>query len=169
MSDLEGQKLSIVFKEKDIVKALGAKYNVSEKYWYIPIDHKNPFCFEKWIGDDTTKKTSSAEKRRRDDGDDDVEGHLEISTSSCTSTIQQHVKKKCVVGSKLTLPVGMQPVYITSDSALVKGLKGLKQRLRQVCDSQVIRAGGLLYMSLDVEWTVRSKGEAQVSTDGLTD
>ena len=133
-------------------------------------DHKYPSCFAKRLGDDSScKKASSTEKRRRDDDDDsDNDEGPDLDKEKATSTTQQQAKKKCLVGSKLigsklTLPGGMQPIYITSDLALVAVMKGLKERLRQVCDSQVLRAGGLLYMSLDAEWTVRGKGEAQVS------
>ena len=108
-------------------------------------------------------KRNSAEKRQRDDDRNDKENLDKVLSSSNTSTSQQqHVKKKCAVGNKLTLPIGMQPLYVITDDSLHEVMKGLKQRLRQVCDSQVIRSGGLLYMSLDMEWTVRGKGETQV-------
>lgn len=51
-------KLNVEYKDKDAVKALGAKWNAEEKYWYISDDvDYQPFL--EWISEETLKQIQS--------------------------------------------------------------------------------------------------------------
>ena len=68
----------------------------------------------------------------------------------------------------LSLPAQFEPKVVYTDVALVATMDGLKERLREVCDHQVVHAGNdKLYVSLDAEWTVHGKGEAQAPVEVL--
>lgn len=44
-------KLSVPFAEKDQAKALGARFNMSAKYWYVP-DGIDITPFRRWLSKD---------------------------------------------------------------------------------------------------------------------
>lgn len=46
-------KLNVPFEDKDIVKALGAKWEVEKKTWYIPTEIKNIKPFLRWLSPST--------------------------------------------------------------------------------------------------------------------
>lgn len=43
--------LTVPYKEKDDVKALGARWDKDAKAWYIPENHPDPLSLEKWVVD----------------------------------------------------------------------------------------------------------------------
>ena len=93
----EGTRLAVDYAEKDIVKALGAKWNVEEKFWYIPAGHCNPDAFAKWFVSD--KKVSSGQKRQRGDFHGNGGGNVEMAMEyGRRSTIQQMRKSNCPHG-----------------------------------------------------------------------
>ena len=49
-------RLAVDFAEKDVVKALGAKWNPQERFWFVPVDHINPDLFAKWFRKDRIEK-----------------------------------------------------------------------------------------------------------------